>query len=165
MRFLALLFGFFLSGSVLASTLVLPESNQGELRQLVLSSWQQCGLSTWCEDDLIYYRDSFVAEATLNHDVFSIELFAEYSPQRLAQLQLHLRQDGFVLTTAEIEGRVFSVGKVIEATSIEEADRALILFLNRFSQHSNRELNWQGKGWSATLNSDGELISLTLIQD
>lgn len=164
MRVLALFYLVLFSSSLSANTLVLPESTRGELRQSITSSWQLCGESLWCEDDLKYYRDSFVAQANLVEEVLHVELINEYSAERLAQIQLYLRQDGFVLSRAEIEGQVFDVDKAIEQTSIEQADGALILFLNQFPQDANRALHWQAKDWRVKLVSDGELITLTLNQ-
>lgn len=164
MRVLALFYLVLFSSSLSANTLVLPESSRGELRQSITSSWQLCGESLWCEDELKYYRDSFIAQASLVEGVLRVELINEYSAERLGQIQLYLRQDRFVLTRAEIEGQVFDVDKAIEQTSIEQADRALILFLNQFPQDTNRTLHWQAKDWHAELVSDGELITLMLYQ-
>lgn len=165
MRTFAFCCAVLFSCSVSANRLVLPESHSGELRQQIQSSWQQCGESIWCEDDLSYYHDRFVAEASLSQDSLHIELIGEYSPERLGQIQLHLRQDGFSLQHAQIEGELFEVAKEIKSTSVEDVDRSLIVFLNRFPQHAHRTLIWQNGEWRARLSSDGELITLTLSQD
>lgn len=161
-------FAFFisvlLSSTLSANTLVISEDTGDELKATIQSSWMHCEEQRWCADELYYYRESFIAEAQVTEQSLTVELFAEYSPHLLSQLQLHLRQDGFELLRVKIEGVEFDVASAVKESSLAEADRALILFLNRYPSSAERTLDWQSRVWHTQLKSDGELVSLTLTQ-
>lgn len=152
------------SAIVSANSLVLSGSSHDEIQTTIQSAWKCCGEQEWCADNLYYYRDAFIAEAHISPKELSIELLAEYSPFLLSQLQIYLRQDGFNLTKVEIEDRVFDVTTVVAESSLVEADKSLILFLNRYPQSATRTIDWQTELWNAQLASDGELISLKFIR-
>lgn len=158
--FLMLLF----STSVWSNTLIISQMTGDELSSSIQSSWLRCAEQSWCLNELFYYRESFVAEAKITDSLLEVELLAEYSSHLLTQVQLYLRQDGFQLIRAEIEGITFDVASIVEEASTEEADRALVLFLNRHSDSAPRTLMWQTTLWDASLFSDGELLMLTFSQ-
>jgi len=162
-RYFTFFTSLLLSTTLSANTLVLPSETAEELKASIQSSWMHCEEHQWCIDELFYYRESFIAEANITNRKFTIELLAEYTPHLLSQLQLHLRQDGFRLIKADIEGVEFNVESAIKEASVAEADKALILFLNRYPSAATRKLSWQTHRWDARLYSDGELVSLTFI--
>ncbi|KJY85046.1 hypothetical protein TW81_01615 [Vibrio galatheae] len=156
------LFTLLFSATLWANTLVLSGISDDELKLSIQSSWLHCEPQVWCSDELFYYRESFIAEARISPQKFSIQLFAEYSAHLLSQLQLHLRQDGFSLTSVNIEEMEFDVASALKEVSAPEADRDLVLFLNRYPPEAMRTIYWQNPNWEARLFSDGELVSLTV---
>ena len=145
--------------SVLAANIVFSDDNKA-LKQAIVTGWQACGELTWCEDELIYYRDSFIAEARVEEAQVHIELLAQYSAHRLSQIQLSLRKDGFELINANIDQQSLDVNTLLTGLTRQEADKVLILFINRFSQSSPRVLVWQAGQKQVELTSDGEIITL-----
>ncbi|WP_100752891.1 hypothetical protein [Vibrio salilacus] len=145
--------------SVSAASIVFSDDDK-TLKQSIVSGWQACGEVTWCEDELIYYRDSFIAEARVDETQVHIELLAQYSAHRLSQVQLGLRKDGFEIIKATIGQQSLDVNTLLTGFSRLEADKILILFINRFSQSTPRVLIWQAGQRQLELISDGEIIIL-----
>ncbi len=153
---------FAMVGSVFAAnTLVLPNDTNSDFTASIRSSWTLCDEQVWCANELFYYRDSYMAEARVIDQKLTIHLLAEYSSHLLSELQLNLRRDGFSLVDVIIAGVKFDVASEVEESSAAEADRALVLFLNRFSLSTTRTLHWQTKHWDALVHSDGELVTIT----
>lgn len=162
-RCMALLFAM-VGSAFAANTLVLPNDSNSDFTASLKSSWAMCDEQVWCANEMFYYRDSYIAEAQIIDQKLSIQLLAEYSSHLLSELQLNLRRDGFSLVNVSIEGAEFDVASEVEESSTEEADRELVLFLNRFSLSTTRKLHWQTKLWDAVVYSDGELVTVTFTQ-
>lgn len=145
--------------NVSANTLTLS-SHPDTLAQNIRSSWQECDEQTWCEDNLAYYRGSYVAEAVVSQSALEIELLSEFSTHLLSQLQLNLRSDGFSLQSVEIMGERFDISQQSSQHSVSDLNQALVQFINRYPQTAPRKLMWQSSLWDAELISDGEIISL-----
>jgi hypothetical protein len=96
-----------------------------------------------------------------------LTLLFEFTTHRLSELQLNLRKDGFGLDSVEIEGESFDVQAELEKAAMQgdksKVDKQLIQFLNQYPQSAERSLVWSTQLWRATLLSDGELITLTLL--
>ncbi len=107
-----------------------------------------CGLKAdnelFCSDEIRYYNIAMLAEVTIEAGYMSqIQLQRDYSLLQYSQLQIDLREDGFLLKEAHIGGKSFMVGEVLEAMSMEEANKALVPFLNRPALANHRTLLWQ----------------------
>ncbi|KIE22224.1 hypothetical protein SE23_01660 [Vibrio sinaloensis] len=161
MRILVLWLGL-LSCHASATTLLLTTPIQ-EFVFDVQSSWVQCEEQVWCQDVLTYYRHDYYGQAERIHEQWVLELFSEYSNHRFSDLQLNLRSDGFSLIHVDIAGEQFDVIQQLTVKGAEEADKALIEFINAFPAAQPRVLTWQSRLWKAKLVSDGELISLSLV--
>lgn len=154
----------FVTQSVLAASIVFSDDDD-TLKQAIVSGWQACGEVTWCEDELSYYRDSFIAEARVEETQIHIELLAQYSAHRLSQVQLGLRKDGFELIKATIDQQSLDVNTLLTGLTRPEADKRVILFINRFTQSTPRVMIWQAGQRQVELTSDGEMITLRYHND
>lgn len=161
MRLFALLLSL-VASSLSANTLTFSTSPD-EMTQSVRSSWQECDQQLWCEDNLIYYRGNYFAQAVLSQSALQIELMTEFSIHQLSQLQLNLRSDVFSLQSVEVMGERFDILQQSSQHSVSEVNAALVQFINRYPQTAPRKLVWQSSLWSAELISDGEIISVRFI--
>jgi len=125
-----------------------------------------CGLEAdnqhFCSDVVYYYRIPMYSEVDIENGKMSqVSLQQEYTLIRYSDLQINLRKDGFLLKEAQIGGAAFVVADILSEVSVEEANKALVMFLNRPAKDNKRTLVWQrGDHVQAVLTTDNESIKV-----
>lgn len=170
-RATATLFALAVSWPALSSAYSLANLTPDQLRlEAKNGTWYNCSetdsASTWCMDELRYYKQTYFAELATESNQVQLTLLKVYSPLTLVDLQLYLRQDGFKLEYVNINGDAFDVeGLLLNSTSETETlklDKELILFLNSYPQSAHRHMVWGNRNWRADLTSDGEMVEVKL---
>ncbi|WP_394145245.1 hypothetical protein [Vibrio atypicus] len=174
-RLLILLLGVFLFSSAFFASASLHSFSQLSSTQLLAQAqggeWYPCSENDdpkWCRDGFSYYQQSYYAELTNDSNGMSLTLYEPYSQYALSEFQLNLRRDGFQLECVTIDTHTFQVAQALaEAETqaeINDLDKQLVLFLNRYQQHAPRVMEWFSERWKATLISDGEMISIEFVE-
>ncbi len=128
-------------------------------------AWLECNENIepqiWCSDEFEYYSVKVWGEVTGSHgdSVTGLTLNAQYTRHDWSQFQLNLRKDGFEIAFVQIGEKQFSVHTELES-SPQEADKSLILFLNRFGSTFPQIIYWQHEKVRAKLETDGNAINL-----
>lgn len=170
-RATAALFALAVSWPALSSIYSLANLTPEQLRlEAKNGTWYHCSetgsASTWCMDELRYYKQTYFAELATESNQVQLTLLKAYSPLTLVDLQLYLRQDGFKLEYVNINGDAFDVeGRLLKSTSETETlklDKELILFLNSYPQSVHRHMVWGNRNWRVDLTSDGEMVEVKL---
>jgi hypothetical protein len=163
--------GILITCPALASLNSFAQLSGEDLRvQTQSGEWDHCDreLNLWCQNEMAYYRQAGYAELSLATSSARLELLFEYSSHTLSDLQLNLRRDGFSLELVSIEELVFDVRTELQAAhtakELNDVDKRLIQFLNSASQEKPRNMRWEQNNWRAMLYSDGEMITLTLVE-
>lgn len=121
-----------------------------------------------CLDDFHYYHQHLYGEATIEEKAIRLNFLTDYQPQNLSDVILNLRKDGLVMKRINIQGEQYDIAAALKQNSPEAVDKALILFINRYSQQAPRSIDWvlaeefesPTPRVRVTLNSDGEMIEL-----
>lgn len=147
--------------------LMLDDEPQWTLSQVsAQSDLFDCGLEAdnqrFCSDEIRYYKVPVMGEVFIAEDSMSqIQLQRDYSLLHYSELQINLRKDGFLLKEAHIGGESFIVDEVLKTMSMEEANKALVPFLNRPTDANERTLVWQrGDKSKAKLVTGREFVTV-----
>ncbi|QLK48332.1 hypothetical protein DR996_25450 [Vibrio owensii] len=154
--------------------IMLSEAPVAEVQQTLQEGGDWYGCETQesegalCLDDFHYYHQHLYGEATIEEKAIRLNFLTDYQPQNLSGVILNLRKDGLVMKRINIQGEQYDIAAALKQNSPEAVDKALILFINRYSQHAPRSIDWvlaeefesPTPRVGVTLNSDGEMIEL-----
>lgn len=144
-----------------ANTLLIPILNGDAIRQEIQETWKACDRDTWCEMALDFHKEHYIAEATLDGATFSITLLSSFSTHQWSRLQLHLRQDGFVLNHVTIDDQSLNIETELALASNQEVETKIVRLLGQASPESTQRLVYQHPDWRAVIVSQDGVLRVT----
>ncbi|WP_225923966.1 hypothetical protein [Vibrio alfacsensis] len=157
---------------------VLSDSSIEQVKQTFEQdgAWYECDAEldgdTHCLDEFSYYHQTWYGEMSMREHEVQLSFMMAYQAQNLSDAILNLRKDGFVISHVKIADERFDVISSLKEKTPEMVDKALIMFINRYSQNEPRTINWVLASefdsvkprLNVVLRSDGELIHLDVIR-
>ncbi|WP_223917789.1 hypothetical protein [Vibrio sp. B1REV9] len=157
---------------------VLSDSPIEQVKQTLKQdgAWYECDaeldVDTYCLDAFSYYHQRWYGEMSIREHEVQLSFMMAYQAQNLSDAILNLRKDGFVISHVKIADERFDVISSLKEKEPEMVDKALIMFINRYSQNEPRTINWVLASefdsvkprLNVVLRSDGELIHLDVIR-